>query len=243
MSTAEPTTLATTAASGASDQAAPPSLWGLEAALGTTSPLARRVVATLFEQIVAGTKAPGDLLTELEIAAATGVSRTPAREALLQLEAVGLVRLMPKKGAVVTQIDDRQARDLLVVRAMFEAAAVRQLATDPERAEALRNDLEQAVKAQLTAREAGDLLRFATADFGFHARIISESRNQVISETFAQLGPRLARLTYRAVTRAATAPERLNAEHAELIELACAGRSADFEAALQRHIDTSHPGI
>lgn len=150
---------------------------------------------------------------------------------------------MPKKGAVVTQIDDKQARDLLVVRAMFEAAAVRQLADHPERAQALREDLQQALEAQRAAREAGDLLRFATADFGFHARIISESRNAVISETFAQLGPRLARLAYRAITHRATAPERLHAEHAELIELACAGQVAGFEAALQRHIETSHPGI
>lgn len=233
----------TSAAAETTEPPQTPSAWGLEAALGTTSPLARRVVATLFEQIVVGAKAPGDLLTELEVAAAAGVSRTPAREALLQLEAVGLVRLMPKKGAVVTQIDDEQARDLLVVRAMFEGAAVRQLAGHPERAEGLRVDLERAFAAQLDAQQKGDLLRFATADFGFHARIISESRNQVISETFAQLGPRLARLTFRAVRRTSTAPDQLHAEHAELIKLACEGRTAEFEAALQRHIDASHPGI
>lgn len=171
------------------------------------------------------------------------MSRTPAREALLQLEAVGLVRLMPKKGAVVTQIDDKQARDLLVVRAMFESAAVRQLADHPERAAALREDLQQALEVQRTARDAGDLLRFATADFGFHARVISESRNAVISETFVQLGPRLARLAYRAITNRATAPDDLHAEHEELVELACGGHVADFEAALQRHIDASHPDI
>jgi DNA-binding GntR family transcriptional regulator len=216
--------------------------WPLSAALDTTSPLARRVVATLFEQIVTGARAPGDLLTELEIAAAAGVSRTPAREALLQLEAVGLVRLMPKKGAVVTQIESEQARDLLAVRAMFETAAVRRLSFQPERAGALRDDLNARLGEQLGALQAGDLLRFAAADFAFHARIIGESGNQVISETFAQLGPRLARLAYRATTRTADALERLHAEHAQLIELACAGRAAEFEAALATHIHDARGG-
>jgi DNA-binding GntR family transcriptional regulator len=217
-----------------------PQLWDLGAALDTTSPLARRVVTTLFQQIVTGVRAPGDLLTELEIAASEGVSRTPAREALLQLEAVGLIRLMPKKGAVVTQIDTEQANDLLAVRAMFETAAVRQLTGRPERGEQLRDELNATLNDQLQALQTGDLLRFAAADFAFHARIIGESRNQVVSETFAQLGPRLARLAYRAAARTADALDRLHAEHAALIELACAGRAAEFEAALGTHIDSAY---
>jgi DNA-binding GntR family transcriptional regulator len=217
-----------------------PQLWDLGAALDTSSPLARRVVTALFEQIVTGVRAPGDLLTELEIAASEGVSRTPAREALLQLEAVGLIRLMPKKGAVVTQIDTEQANDLLAVRAMFETAAVRRLTTHPERGEPLRGELNATLNDQLSALQTGDLLRFAAADFAFHARIIGESRNRVISETFAQLGPRLARLAYRAAARTADALDRLHAEHVALIDLACAGRAAEFEAALGTHLDSAY---
>jgi DNA-binding GntR family transcriptional regulator len=217
-----------------------PQLWDLGAAFDTTSPLARKVVTTLFEQIVTGLRAPGDLLTELEIAASEGVSRTPAREALLQLEAVGLIRLMPKKGAAVTQIDAEQATDLLAVRAMFETAAVKQLGAHPDRATQLRDDLSATLNDQLDALQADDLLRFAAADFAFHARIIGESRNQVISETFSLLGPRLARLAYRAASRTANALDRLHAEHAQLIELACAGRAAEFEAALGTHIDHAY---
>jgi DNA-binding GntR family transcriptional regulator len=214
--------------------------WPLSSALETTSPLARRVLVKLFEQIVTGARAPGDLLTELEIAASEGVSRTPAREALLQLEAVGLIRLMPKKGAVVTQIDTEQASDLLAVRAMFETAAVRQLGLHLERAKALREALTASLRDQLDALEAGDLLRFAAADFAFHARIIGESRNQVISATFAQLGPRLARLVYRAAARTPDALDRLHAEHAALIELACSGRADEFESALGTHLHSAY---
>jgi DNA-binding GntR family transcriptional regulator len=215
-------------------------LWNLGAALDTTSPLARRVVTTLFQQIVTGARAPGDLLTELEIAASEGVSRTPAREALLQLEAVGLIRLMPKKGAVVTQIDPEQANDLLAVRAMFETAAVRRLTSHPERGDPLRDELNTTLNEQLSALQTGDRLRFAAADFAFHARIIGESHNQVISETFAQLGPRLARLAYRAAARTADALDRLHAEHAVLIELACTGQAGEFEAALETHLHSAY---
>ncbi len=142
----------------------------------------------------------------------------------------------------MTQIDAEQARDLLAVRAMFETAAVRQLGLHPERAEALRGDLEQLLAEQLAALQAGDLLGLAAADFAFHARITGESCNQVISETYTQLGPRLARLAYRATARTADALDRLHAEHIELIALACAGRATEFEAALSTHIHDAFGG-
>src|SRR5690625_7883968 len=69
---------------------------------------AREIIERRFE--------PGELLTEADLAEAQKASRTPAREAMLQLERWRLVRLVPKKGAIVTTVTSCERRDLLAVR-------------------------------------------------------------------------------------------------------------------------------
>src|SRR3954465_15306757 len=62
----------------------------------------------------------GALLSEGEVAAQVGVSRTPVREALLRLEAEGLVRLYPKRGALVLPVSPREVSDVLETRELVE---------------------------------------------------------------------------------------------------------------------------
>jgi len=219
-------------------------LWDVAATLENGSPLTRRLAGELFEGIVTGAHPAGSLLTAVEVAQAANVSRTPAHEALLALERVGLVRLLPKKGAVVTPLTIDQEHDLLSVRAMFECAAIDTLAADDDvsgRASALDLDLQEMLAEQRAAVAAADLLAFATADFAFHARIVSEARNSVVSETFAQLGPRLACLTYRAAARDSRLPERFYTDHQKLASLALRHDADQFRAVLTNHLDAGHP--
>jgi DNA-binding GntR family transcriptional regulator len=217
--------------------------WKLETAFAGIPPLARRVATGLLEGIVTERYPPGSILTEVEVAHDAGVSRTPAREALLALERAGLVRLMPKKGAAVTPISAQQARDLVGMRALFETAAVRRLVRHPECAEALYEDLAATLTEQHAAEQAGELLRFAAADFAFHARIVQETANAVISDTFAELAPRLARLTYSVVTSSPGVPRRLYEEHVRLAALARDASLDAFHAELNEHLDASYGAL
>lgn len=71
--------------------------------------IAERVAGLLAKRIAWGETEPGEVLTEVGVAASIGVSRTPVREAMLRLERWGLVRLAPKKGAIVTNPSARAA--------------------------------------------------------------------------------------------------------------------------------------
>jgi DNA-binding GntR family transcriptional regulator len=73
------------------------------------------------DRIVRGVYSPGLRVTEQEIANATGVSRTPVREALRRLQADGFVNVVPNAGAVVTQWTDNNMRDVFELRALLES--------------------------------------------------------------------------------------------------------------------------
>ena len=72
-----------------------------------TAPIASRMAAWAAREIIERRFEPGELLTEADLAEAQKASRTPAREAMLQLERWRLVRLVPKKGAIVTTVTSR----------------------------------------------------------------------------------------------------------------------------------------
>src|SRR3954454_15530202 len=86
---------------------------------------ADRAYAHAKAGILARRYAPHGLLTEGELADAVGVSRTPVREALLRLQAEGLIRLLPKRGALTLPVTPAEVADVLETRRLIETFAVR----------------------------------------------------------------------------------------------------------------------
>lgn len=205
------------------------------------SPVSQRIAASVARAIVERRRPEGDWLTEGDLAAAENASRTPAREAMLLLEAWGLVRLLPKKGAIVTSVTEEERRDLLVLREMFEVEAVR-AAVAADALGDLGAGLRAALDRQQIAVRTGDVLEFAAADYAFHAEIIRAGGNSVILELLDTLAPRLARVTYLAVTGRPDRAQTLLDEHAHLAELATAGDHDAFAAAVREHISAGHFG-
>ena len=82
--------------------------------------LRSRVFQTLQQDILQGKYEEGDELREITIGKELGVSRTPVREALRQLELEGLVRIIPNKGAFVTGIKKSDVKDIYMIRSLLE---------------------------------------------------------------------------------------------------------------------------
>src|SRR6476661_9145774 len=111
---------------------------------------APRVRDLLEEAILEGDLKPGERLRAEALAQRFGTSRTPIREALLQLEGQGLVEVEPNRGAVVRTFDRDDLMDLYEVRALIEPHAAARAATrisdaDIERLRALCDDEDQIV--------------------------------------------------------------------------------------------------
>ena len=83
-------------------------------------PLRDIVFHTLRQAILMGDLEPGERLLEVSLAEKLGVSRTPVREAIRKLELEGLVLMMPRRGAEVAKISEKNLRDVLEVRRGLE---------------------------------------------------------------------------------------------------------------------------
>ncbi len=145
---------------------------------------ATRAYDHLKRAVLDGTHPGGTLLTEGEVAEQLGVSRTPVREALLRLEAEGLVRLYPKKGALVVPVSAQEAHDVVEARALIEEwAAGRAWARRDE----IVPQLEPLVEEMRRARGAEAFLDFTAADRSFHECVVAAAGNDVLTRSYRGL--------------------------------------------------------
>ena len=143
-----------------------------------------RAYAHVKRGILGGTHTAGQFFTEGEVAEAVGVSRTPVREALLRLEVEGLIRLYPKKGAMIVPVSAQEAQDVVEARAVIEEWAASRMW--PHRNEIL-DDLRGLLALMRTARKAGAVEDFVAADRTFHERIVSAAGNAILTRQYRSL--------------------------------------------------------
>jgi DNA-binding GntR family transcriptional regulator len=205
-----------------------------------SGPAADRAYDLTKRLVLSGEFPGGHLFSEGEIAGLLGMSRTPVREAFLRLQAEELLRLIPKRGAVVVPVSPEEAEDVLDAREAIEIAAVRRLLTRPDLVPAAVADLRAALRIQQAHADEGDVHAFAEADEDFHGRIVAAGRNGLTIRFYATLAERQQRMSMRAL---GPVPERLPGvlrEHAELIATIENGDEQGFGTALRAHLDGIH---
>jgi DNA-binding GntR family transcriptional regulator len=197
------------------------------------APAAERVYAHIKQAVLDRRYEGGTLLTEGELADAVGVSRTPVREALLKLEVEGLIKLYPKKGALVLAVSAQEIADVVETRLLVEEHAARKaVPASPQ----LLARLEELLEQQKRQGEAGDLAAVAVTDRCFHAEIVRSGGNEILSRLYDQLRDRQLRM---GVAVMHSHPDRIAknvAEHSEILE---ALRASDPDAAaalVHRHV-------
>ena len=195
--------------------------------------MAAATAEALRQRILDGDFPAGHQLRQDALAEEFGVSRIPIREALVQLEAEGLVRIVPHRGAVVSELSVEEIEELFELRALIEPRLLSRSAshlTDEDFA-ALDRILAE-YSAELRARHVA---RWGELNTEFHARLYSHAarpRSQALVQRFLVECDRHTRLQLSL----AGGMERAESEHAELVRLCRAGRKAEACALLRRHI-------
>lgn len=147
----------------------------LELNMDAYLPLRDVVFNTLREAILRGELVPGERLMELQLAAKLGVSRTPIREAIRMLEQEGLAITIPRKGAIVAGMTEKDMQDVLEIREALEELSV-QVACDKITAEEIEK-LQINMKNFENSLGSGDLKKMAQADVEFHDVIYQATHN------------------------------------------------------------------
>jgi DNA-binding GntR family transcriptional regulator len=141
------------------------------------------------EKIATGKLLPGQHLDETELANEFGASRTPIREALIQLASAGLVQIRPRRGAVVSTVSPHEIVEMFEVMAELEAMCARLAARRMSVAE--HAQLLEAHQACSSAYEARDPDEYYYRNEVFHQTIFAGSHNQFLAEQARALSRRL----------------------------------------------------
>ncbi|MFI0409150.1 GntR family transcriptional regulator [Actinomadura sp. 3N508] len=174
----------------------------------------------------------GTFLTEAEVCEATGMSRTPVREALLRLETEGFLKIMPKKGAFVPPVSDAEIEAVMQARELVEDWCVRHAAP---LAEELAPELAELVGRQEELLD--DPVEFIECDRAFHRAIVRTAGNPVLAEFYESLRDRQVRMGLRAIAAAEDRARVVLAEHGAIVEAIRSGDPLRAAQALAAHLD------
>ncbi len=191
--------------------------------------LREQVRELLLERILAHEYAPGDRLVETRIARELGVSQSPVREALRELETLRFVDSAPFRGAWVREVSDRELGEIYPIRAALEDVAARAAA---ERLGGRVAPLEREIRAMAGA---GTLHAQVEHDVRFHRLIVEASENLRLIELWGSLQVE-ARTMITAIRTGLDAAE-VAARHQPIVD---ALRSGDADAAgreIRRHVE------
>jgi DNA-binding GntR family transcriptional regulator len=136
------------------------------------------VKETLLDRILQGTYGPGERLVELQIAQELGTSQGPVREALRELEALGLVESQSYKGTRVREITEQEIEDSYQVRSVLEQLAAELAAP---KLKGNTSSMRKEFEAFSQAAKKRDVRKYSQHDMEFHRLILDAAGNQLLS--------------------------------------------------------------
>lgn len=178
----------------------------------------------------------GQFISEQEVAARIGVSRTPIREALLMLSAEGLVQLVPNRGAYIAPLTGKELRELVELRGLLERfVAEKTIGNSTVPLDGMRALLEQ--QGQLEGPD--DAEEFIGCDAAFHQLLIDAAGSELLSRTYQGLRARQVRAGLVALFHEPSRQSAVLTEHAAILD-ALAGRDvARTVAAIDEHLEAT----
>ncbi|MFN4171740.1 MAG: GntR family transcriptional regulator [Pseudorhodobacter sp.] len=199
----------------------------------TELPSGQSAYRRILESIRSGDLPPGSRLRETDLAERLGLSRTPVREAIRQLEADGLVTHLPRQGATVRRLDYAEVIELYEMRMVLEGTAARLAARGASEVEL---DELAALNADLAAAPSGP--RAQEVNRQFHRTLLDAARNRFLVKSMSALQKTLLILgpsTLADPERAAGAV----AEHGAVLAALVARDAGAAEAAMRAHVEAA----
>lgn len=193
------------------------------------SPLSSQAYNLLLEEILKGTRPAGERISEESIAQEFGISRTPAREALMRLSSDGLIERTARKGCRIAQVDRDKQRDLFQCRALLEALALDLgfHAIPQDRLKSLEGSLKDAIKNN-------DAAASLAADDLLHALILESCPNHSLVEIIHKLQQQCQ--AFRALRSVSTPVESITKERLNIVKAIMKGDAVKAKDLLTTHI-------
>jgi DNA-binding GntR family transcriptional regulator len=193
------------------------------------------VYSYLTKKIMNGELEPNEKINENDIVKALSISRTPVREALIQLASEGLLHNVPRKGFVLNHVDEATAKELYAVIGLMEGYAaklVMDLITEKE-----LKDMDFYVSSMNLAIDSNNDEMYYQIQTQFHDVYLNLCDNKILLDTLAQMKKKFVRKVYK--TEGINDMQKMlritNKEHQEIVELFRAKKADELEMAVRHH--------
>lgn len=197
-------------------------------------PLRDKIASSIRDSIIEGRIKPGERLMEPDVAKTLGVSRTPLREAFLQLESEGFLKVNPRKGALVTETSPGDAEETYIIKGALEAVAAR-LAADSINDEQIEELISLNKKMEAIAQSKDkDYKTFLELNSVFHQKIYECSGNAKLIKMINTLRNQTLRYNYIFLSLLSHLDESVE-EHYEIIEALKKRKPEEAESFIRKH--------
>ena len=202
----------------------------------TRTSLPEQIKDHLLAKIMSGVLKPGDRLVEMKIAAEMETSQAPVREAIRELEAIGVVESLRNKGSRVRIISDDELKDMYDVRAQLEGYATELVARNKA---PVSNELRALIESMKTAAKSENSADFATHNSAFHRIIMQAADNIILFEIWSALNVKSRTLIN--VSRHKSDLNEIAASHESIVDAIEAGNPSKARKAAAMHVLENKP--
>ena len=203
-------------------------------------PLARLAYEALRDSILSGRLKTGEIYNEMRLAKELGISRTPVREALLELSAQGLVTFLPRKGVIVNHYTEHDVEEIFELRKAIELAAVEKVAkiAGPNNI----TKIEKVFNDQKAALKKNDYSGFLQADRRFHSLFGEMTNNRRLTAILDNIRDMVHLMGLQALSQTGRREEVID-EHEKTLEALKQGDPAGARKSLEHHLERSRKAV
>ncbi len=182
------------------------------------------------DKIISGEYKDGDRLVETKIAKELGISQSPVREALRELEVMGFVEIKPYSGCFVRSVDEKKLYQIYSLRTLLECYAVRESIADIS--DEAFQEMEDILQKMREYSEQGNRTELARYDVAFHSLIVESAHDSMLEKMWKLVGaPQWTKMAISSYADLSYFPE----SHQRLFDLAKKHDLKGLEKELQDH--------
>ena len=210
------------------------------AAIKQPESLAKMAYEAIRQSILSGQWKIGELYNEKAIAADLGISRTPVREALLELASQDLIIFLPRRGLMVNRFTRYDVDEIFELRKAIELAAVEKITVADPPFDLF--EIEEALLSQRKAVKQKDYLAFMEADRLFHTSFSELTKNRRLIAILDNIRDMIHVMGAKALALEGRAVEVIK-EHQTIFEAVKKGNIEEARRAMAYHLDQSKEAV
>jgi len=214
--------------------------YNLQSEVNDKYSLRGRVFHKIREDILNGRYSQNEAMKELQISKELGVSRTPVREALRQLELEGLVTIIPNKGAVVSGISAKDISDIYAIRSLIEGLSAQWAAQNITNEQL--DELEEIVYLSEFHLSKGHIDQLYELDNKFHEMLYEASGSKVLRHVLSDFHHYVQRIRKSSLSAQDRARKSIG-EHKAILDALRKGNSEEAESLTTVHVQNTSKNV